>query len=589
MTVPSGSSPSERSLVDLQASEGMGMAAIRIEERVGSAFGLGAAPSLRFESCQSIPGGGVLFLLPFLLECGLLSYRNHYEQRSGYYTFDPLIITLAFLYLLRIKNPEQTKLHNPGELGKLVGYDRIPEVKKLRGMIKELTDKGKCSDWGKSLSKEWIEDEAPELYYIDGHVQVYHGYLANLGKKHVSRQRLCLPGMMEFWVNGQSGLPFFFITARVNEKMIAMLEDEIIPALLELHPVDDELQQKMDSDPDYPRFTLVFDREAYSPEFFKRLWDKHKIAALTYRKNVKDTWDEALFEDETVETRMGEVTMKLHEQALVTDQCPMREIRKLSQDGHQTSIVTTHRIWSIALIACHMFGRWVQENFFRYMRQEYSFDRILQYAIDNIDSDITVVNREYSNITCKIKKKRETLARRKAKLYDREQHNQAGENEEIQEKETGKWLKKQLELSEQIKQIEVEIEKLTTQRKQIPYKIPLSKMPEDSRYNRLNQESKHFQNIIKMICYRAETAFANSLAPHYKRSFDEIRTLVKAIINQTVDLFPDCQNNFLNITLYPLANQRSNRAVKNIIDTINLTNTIYQGTNLVMRFKIATI
>jgi hypothetical protein len=63
-----------------------------------------------------------------------------------------------------------------------------------------------------------------------------------------------------------------------------------------------------------------------------------------------------------------------------------------------------------------------------------------------------------------------------------------------------------LELSEQIGQMKAEIEKLIVQKKQIPYKIPLSKMPQDCRYNKLNQESKHLQNIIKKICYRAETA-----------------------------------------------------------------------------------
>jgi hypothetical protein len=565
------------------------LSSLSVLRGLSSAFGLGAAPAIRFEAGQSIQGGGVLFLLPFLIECGLLSYRNHYGQRSGYYSYDALIITLSFLYLLRIKNPEQTKLHNPGELGKLIGYDRSPEVKKLRGMIKELTGQGKCSDWGKSLSKQWIEEETPELYYIDGHVQVYHGYLAHLGKKHVSRQRLCLPGMMEFWINDRDGMPFFFITAQVNEKMNAMLEDEIIPELLALHPMDSELQQKMASNPDYPRFTLVFDREGYSPEFFQRLWDTHRIAVLTYRKNVTDKWDESLFEDVEVETRMDDVSMKLHEQPLVIDKCSMREIRKLSGDGHQTSIVTTNRIWNIAFIACYMFGRWVQENFFRYLRQEYAFDKILQYAVDEIDDKITVVNREYNNITYKIKKKREILARRKAKLYDTEQHHPVWENEEKAEKETGKWIKKQLELSEQIKQIEADIEKMILEREKIPYKIPLSKMSEDTRYNKLNQESKHLQNIIKMICYRAETAFANILSKHYRRSYDEIRTLVKAIINQTIDLIPDCQNNELNIYLYPLANERSNQAVRMVIDAINQTNTIYPGTNLVMRFKIATI
>jgi hypothetical protein len=119
-------------------------------------------------------------------------------------------------------------------LGKLIGYDRIPEVKKLRGMIKELTGQNQSRSWGESLSRMWIEEQVPELYYVDDHVQVYHGYLAELGKKHVSRQRLCLPGMMEFWVNSSSGLPFFFVTGEVNEKMIDMLEVEIIPQLLQL-------------------------------------------------------------------------------------------------------------------------------------------------------------------------------------------------------------------------------------------------------------------------------------------------------------------------------------------------------------------
>lgn len=67
-----------------------------------------------------------------------------------------------------------------------------------------------------------------------------------------------------------------------------------------------------------------------------------------------------------------------------------------------------------------MFGRWVQENFFRYMRQEYSFDKILQYAVDEIDDDYMVVNREYSNIQYGIKKEMEKLSRVKVKatLYD---------------------------------------------------------------------------------------------------------------------------------------------------------------------------
>lgn len=91
-----------------------------------------------------------------------------------------------------------------------------------------------------------------------------------------------------------------------------------------------------------------------------------------------------------------------------------------------------------------MFGRWVQENFFRYMRQEYSFDKILQYAVDEIDDDYMVVNREYSNIQYGIKKEREKLSRLKATLYDHLQ-------EIPQESEQGsaamkKWISRQLAL-----------------------------------------------------------------------------------------------------------------------------------------------
>jgi hypothetical protein len=43
-------------------------------------------------------------------------------------------------------------------------------------------------------------------------------------------------------------------------------------------------------------------------------------------------------------------------------------------------------------------------------------------------------------------------------------------------------------------------------------------MPESTRYNKFEHESKLVRNIIKMICYRAETAFANQLVPRYKQS-----------------------------------------------------------------------
>ena len=98
-----------------------------------------------------------------------------------------------------------------------------------------------------------------------------------------------------------------------------------------------------------------------------------------------------------------------------------------------------------------------------------------------------------------------------------------------------------------------------------------------------------FQNIIKMIAYRAETALANKLMPYYSRAEYEVRSLIKAITKLSIDLMPDMDKRELSITLYPLSNNRSQKALEKIIDEVNASKAIYPGTDLVMVFKMTTI
>lgn len=421
----------------------IGVGATRIEDRVFAALGIRKA-KIFFEPCESVEYGGVLLLLPFLIANGLLSYKNYYSERlSGYYNFDNVMLSLAFMYLCRIKSIEQLKHFSPGELGKLLGLDRIPEARCMRGIIKEITVQERASQWNAYLSEQWINQEDTCIYYIDGHVQVYHGHLANLGKKHVSRQKLCLPGMVEFWVNNADGLPYFYVTGQVNEKLQEMLTTELVPRLLEL--TDGRVSQEdLDADHRLPRFTLVFDREAYSPVFFKHLWENFRIAVITYRKNIKDQWEEEEFNVHDIHTDVKS-TMVLCEKQVELNGVALREVRRLTDTGHQTSVITTNYKMSTALIALYMFSRWAQENFFRYMRQEYDIDRIIQYGVNELDKSIMVVNREYSNLTYRLKKLRERIARRQAKLYVLLEKNISDEMEQ-----TGKNIQKQLLLSKEI-------------------------------------------------------------------------------------------------------------------------------------------
>jgi len=574
--------PSQRNQQDILASHLIGVGATRIEERELAVNHKLETTPVQFEACQSIPGAGVLFLLPFLEQTGLFSFREHYnELGKGYYYIDFIILFLAFMYLRRIKNPEQLKYHSPGEFGKIMGLDRVPEAKCLRGKLKEICSQEKSEKWNMDLAGNWSSEEENEFYYIDGHVQVYTGYKAKLGKKHVSRQKLCLPGMQEFWVNNKNGMPYFYITGQVNEKLLEMLEKQIIPTLLNKMP-SKYTKKELEEDPDLPRFTIVFDREAYSPVFFQKLWEEHRIAVITYRKNVKDKWDKKDFTEYTVDIEGNETKMKLCEKNIELNNVFMREIRRLSGD-HQTSVITTNKKLSIFMVAFYMFSRWTQENFFKYLRQDYDFDRLLQYAVEQIDKDFVVNNPEYNNITYKLSKLREKISRRKAVLYELQEKNLKDDLDKANE-----YLKKQIKVREELKILEDQEKTILEKRSQIPSQMTIKDMPDNIKYNKLNIESKRFQNIIKMICYRAETSCANLLSANFNKSINEKRAVVKSIINSTADIVPDYKNNQLNINIYSQASPRMNRTIENIIETVNATETKYPGTNLMLNFKIAT-
>jgi hypothetical protein len=583
LTYNQGSQPNDRNGYDVLVSNIFGIGATNISDRSKASNHELEETPIKFEACQSIANGGVLFLLPFLIETGLFSFQKHYKElEKGYYYINFIIQLLAFMYLCRIKNPEQLKSVSPGEFGKLFGVDRIPESKCLRAKVKQITNQEKAIYWNKDLAAYWSTDEENEFYYIDGHIQVYYGHNAKLGKKHVSRQKLCLPGMQEFWVNNKDGMPYFYVTGNVNEKLQFAIVNEIIPKLINDIPCKYS-DKELEADKDIPRFTLVFDREAYSPVLFKQLWDDHRISVLTYKKNVNDLWNTDDFKSHKITIEGFDTQMDLAEKTVVVNGVELREVRKKNQNGSQTTIVTTNKKLTIEEIAIYMFARWSQENFFRYMRQDYDFDRMSQYAVEQIDGDFEVVNPEYNRNEYKLKKVREKINRRLAKLYKLEHENV---NDKLDE--TGKNYTRQVVIEKELEELQEEEKILLDIRAGLSYKLKVKDMPDESRYNKLHQESKHVQNIIKMICYRAETSFANLLSPYFAKSINEKRMLVKSIIKSNINLIPDYYDNTLTVELFSLSTPRENNAVENICKILNEQNSLYPNTKLRLIYKMAT-
>jgi len=182
-------------------------------------MGLAACATARFEAGHDVQMAGLLAGLPALCANGLLTgLGKHLHLPNGFYGAPHILLTLGFMALGHIRRPEGLRHVPPGELGKVIGLDRAPEVRALREKIAILAATGNPGAWMNELAKSWMENDPDEAgyLYVDGHVRVYHGDKANLPRRYVSRERLCLRGTTDYWVNDAIGRPFFVISKAVT-------------------------------------------------------------------------------------------------------------------------------------------------------------------------------------------------------------------------------------------------------------------------------------------------------------------------------------------------------------------------------------
>jgi hypothetical protein len=323
------------------------------------------------------------------------------------------------------------------------------------------------------------------------------------------------------------------------------------------------------------RFGIVFDREGYSPSFFKKMWEK-RIACYTYQKYVREQWPESEFIEQQVHFPHGEsVVMKLAERGVYFKQQKLwvRQIRKLTSSFHQTALVTTDYYNDAPVIAGTMFSRWSQENFFKYMMEHYGIDRLIDYQTEKMDDTIMVVNPLYRELERTIRSQNATLSRKRA------QYGALVLNKEIEEENVKEYIQNKSELTEEIEILEKGIDALKAQRKNTHKHISFGELEEADKFQNLKKSGKQFIDTIKMIAYRAETAMVNILR-HYMFKKDEARTLVRQIFTTDADIEPDEKQSILKIRIHNMTNPRNNRYVQKLCEALNESETIFPGTYL---------
>jgi len=551
-------------------------------ERLAASVGLLNEMTPRFAAALDIPKGGVLLALPALLVSGLLRDASKYFQLpKGFYGLKTIFLLLAFMALARLKSIEALRYYAPGEWGKLLGIDRAPEVRTLRIKLKHLVDQDQAFSWSAALCKEWMM-EGPEeaaVLYVDGHVRVYHGTTKQLPKHYVARERLCLSATADYWVNAMDGKPFFVVSQPVDPGLLQALERDIVPRLEQDVPNQPSAEQ-LDADPLRHRFTMVFDREGYSPAFLVKMKTR-RIACLTYHKYPGEDWPKEEFFPTEVRLVSGErTTIKLAERGTqLTNRLWVREFRKLSDSGHQTAFLSTDYRGSGAVLAPAMFSRWSQENFFRYMRQSYNLDGLVDYGTGGVPETTMVVNPAHRTLDGQVRKKVGVLSR---KIAEFGAMNLEGE---IEPCKVEAFAQRKSDLQERITQLQKEVDELKVQRKATPRHIQYKELPEAARFDRLSTQSKHLVDTIKMVAYRAETAMVQ-IARQKMTRHDDARSLLRAIYNTEVDIVPDPHAKTLAIRLHPLANPSSDIALRHLCAEINATETLFPGTHLRLIYEL---
>lgn len=520
-----------------------------------------------FAPGESIERVGALLAVPMLVASGVFEEAEATYGSIGpaFYGLRTTLLTLLLLALLRVKRPENLKEYSPPALGRILGLDRAPEVKTVRRKLTQMGDSDKCSSFLEKLVKRRIaaHSDALGFLYLDGHVRVYHGQV-ELPKTHVARLRMSLPATQDVWLNDADGLPVLMVTQEAHPSLTSALRQM-------LTDIRGELGER--------RITAVFDRGGWSPQLFKWM-DANGFDVLTYRKGASEPVPDGDFTTYRVQLPRGIVVYELHDTTIkLADGFEMRQVSRRRGD-HQTQIVTTRRDLPVTEVAQRMFNRWCQENFFKYMREQYAIDALVEYGHEFAEPEREMPNPEWRKLDKLLRKAKTKAMKLEARYGAAALDKDTKEGPEPAQRRPKS--APQADLLVPLHEARGEVARLLEERDKHPRRVTVGQAKGEAL--RLPRGRKRLSDGLKMLAYQAETDLVRAIAPHYKRSLDEGRRLIAAALQSTGDI--DVVDDELRIALAPQSSPHRTRAVAELCQLLSATETRFPGTNLRIRYTV---
>jgi hypothetical protein len=328
------------------------------------------------------------------------------------------------------------------------------------------------------------------------------------------------------------------------------------------------------------RATIVFDRGGWSPKLFVNLLAMG-FDILTYRKGCSRRIAEKRFMLRKAKLDGRRVQYLLHEQPVrfLKGKLRLRQVTRLTETGHQTPILTSRWDLRDIVVAYRMFERWRQENFFKYMREEFLIDALIDYQVEPDDPTRSVPNPARKAVEKELRAAR-------AKLMKLQETYGATAIDFIEEPSSTmkSFSAAEEKIRDEISETVARIAAIETRRDALPIRVSIADAQQGQEVVKLSTERKHLTNVLKMVAYQIESDLLALIRPHYKRVEDEGRTLVQMALQDTAAIQPT--EDQLRITLAPLSSSHRSRALEALCEALNKTNTVFPGTTLRMNYSV---
>lgn len=526
-------------------------------DQLGAMLGLIEEAPVEFASARNVPMAGALLGLALLAETGLLQQARavYGKLKDCWYGLRPLILTLFAMALVRIKRAEGLKGVDPVSLGAVLGLPRAPEVKTVRRKLKQLSLRGLAAELHRRLARRRATESQDQLayLYVDGHVRAYSGK-RKIAKAYVTTPRTVQRAETDYWVNLADGQPLLVVHAEANEKLIKIIK----PILAEVRTVIG----------DRPAM-IVFDRGGWCGKLF-RLMLAEGFDLLTYRKapfsDVAASWFH------TRHLRIGghRLEYELADGDFIQKGWPrLRRIAVKRKDGRQTHILCSRYDIDAAELAYRMFGRWKQENWFKYMGEQFALDVLVDYSTQPHDPDRMLVNPQWRNLNQQVKAALRQLREAEA-AYGRARLSKSSR-------------KQQADQAAAVEEARARYERLCGRRSDTPKRIRLAEVS-DRDPLRLGYERKLLTDTIKICAYEVETRLVEMLNGQFGRHEAEGRAVIREIFQTPGDILP--RDGELQVWLNQLSAPRYSEALMWLCQQLNARDLRLPETDLRLRFHV---